>query len=58
MHLDRLAIISGAKPWLVALRFGGMALLFAAISVASTVIIRTLQGQEKAQRLFIQARTS
>ena len=58
IHLDRLALITGIKPWLGALRFGGMALLFTAITVALTVIIRTLQAQEKTLRGFIQARTA
>ena len=58
IHLDRLALIQGIRPWLGALRIGGMALLFTAITVALTVIIRTLQGQEMVLRRFIQARTS
>lgn len=58
IHLDRLAIITGVKPWLGALRFAGMSLVFTAITVSLTVVIRTLQGQEKALRGFIQARTS
>ena len=56
IHLDRLAIITGVKPWLGALRLTGMTLLFTAITVALTVIIRTLQGQEMVLRRFIQAR--
>ena len=58
IHLDRLALITGIKPWLGALRLAGMTLLFTAITLALTVVIRTLQGQEKALRNFIQARTS
>jgi hypothetical protein len=51
-------LITGIKPWLGALRLAGMALLFTAITVALTVVIRTLQGQEKVLRGFIKARTS
>ncbi len=58
IHLDRLAIITGVKPWLGALRFAGMSLVFTAITLSLTVVIRTLQGQEMALRNFIQARTS
>ncbi len=51
-------MIQGIRPPLGALRIGGMALLFSAITVALTLIIRTLQGQEMVLRRFIQARTS
>lgn len=56
--LNQLGIITGVKPWLSALMFAGMALLFTAITVALTVIIRTLQHQEKALRAFVSARTA
>jgi hypothetical protein len=56
--LRQLGVITGAKPWLAALRYTGMAFIFTAITVALTVIIRTLQHQEKTLRGFIQARTA
>jgi len=55
--LRQLGVIQGAKPWLAALRYTGMALVFTAITIALTVIIRTLQHQEKALRKFVQARS-
>ena len=55
--LRQLGVITGAKPWLAALRYTGMAFVFTAITVALTVIIRTLQHQEKTLRKFIQARS-
>jgi hypothetical protein len=56
--LRQLGVIQGAKPWLAALRYTGMALVFTAITVALTVIIRTLQHQEKTLRNFVQAKLS
>ena len=53
--LRQLGVIQGVKPWLTALRYAGMALIFTAITVALTVIIRALQHQEKGLRKFIQA---
>jgi hypothetical protein len=58
VELQNLGIIQGIKPWLGALRFAGMALLFTAITVSLTVIIRTLQAQEMVLRGFIRARTA
>ena len=55
--LRQLGVIQGVKPWLAALRYAGMAFIFTAITVAMTVIIRTLQYQEKGLRKFIQARS-
>ena len=56
--LGQLAQITAALPWLNALRFAGMALLFTAITLAVTVIIRTLQMQEQSLGRFIQMRTA
>jgi len=56
--LQQLGLIKAVTPWLGALRFFGMALLFTAITVALTVIIRTLQHQEKTLRGFIKARSA
>lgn len=56
--LGQLGLIQGVKPWLAALRYLGMAFIFTAITVALSVIIRTLQHQEKTLRGFIKARTS
>jgi hypothetical protein len=58
IELQRLGFITGIKPWLGALRFAGMALLFTAITVAVTVMIRTLQAQERNLRGFVKARTA
>jgi hypothetical protein len=58
VELQNLGIIQGIKPWLGALRFAGMSLLFTAITVSLTVIIRTLQAQEMVLRGFIRARTA
>lgn len=54
--LAQLGVITGALPWLAALRFLGMSFLFTGITVALTVIIRTLQHQEKTLQTFINAR--
>jgi hypothetical protein len=56
--LRQLGAIKGTLPWLGALRFLGMAFLFTAITVALTVIIRTLQHQEQTLRSFIAARSN
>ena len=56
VELNQLGLIQGVKPWLAALRYLGMALLFSGITVAVTVIIRTLQHQEKSLRNFVKAR--
>ena len=50
--LAQLGIIKATLPWLNALRFLGMALLFTGITLPLTVIIRTLQFQEKALLKF------
>ncbi|MCK5314513.1 MAG: hypothetical protein KAJ53_05295 [Anaerolineales bacterium] len=55
--LNQLRTIVNTLPWLNALRFTGMALLFTAITVALTVVIRTLQFQEKSLEKFLQAKT-
>ena len=55
--LQQLGVIKGTLPWLGALRFLGMAFLFTAITVALTVIIRTLQHQEQTLKRFIAARS-
>jgi hypothetical protein len=56
--LRQLGAFQGVKPWLSALRYTGMAFVFTAITVALTVIIRTLQHQEKTLRNFVRARTA
>ena len=56
--LAQLGAIKFAGPWLAALRFTGMTLLFTAITVALTVIIRTLQFQEKSLQRFLDAHSS
>jgi magnesium-transporting ATPase (P-type) len=56
--LNQLGTIQGVKPWLSALRYTGMAFVFSAITVALTIVIRTLQHQEKTLRNFIIARTA
>jgi len=53
--LNQLAVIKGSLPWLAALRFLGMGLVLTAITVALTVIIRTLQMQNKVLSRFVQA---
>jgi len=57
IELLQLGFIQGIKPWLGALRFAGMGMIFTAITVALTVIIRTLQAQKKILRGFIKARS-
>lgn len=56
--LNQLRVIKATLPWLGFLRFLGMSLLFTAITVALTVIIRTLQHQEQNLRDFVAARTA
>ncbi len=56
--LEQLGFITSTLPWLNALRFFGMAFLFTAITVALTVVIRTLQAQEKILNKFYQVRSS
>lgn len=56
--LAQLGLISGVQPWVGSLRFMGMALLFTAVTVALTVILRTLQAQEISLRNFVQARVT
>jgi hypothetical protein len=58
VELNQLAVVTGVKPILAALRFLGMAFIFSAIIMALTVIIRTLQHQEKTIMKFVQARTA
>ena len=56
--LRQLGLIKGTLPILAALRFGGMAFLFTGITIALSVIIRTLQHQENSLRTFVhQVRT-
>jgi hypothetical protein len=54
--LNQLGLIKGTLPWLGFLRFLGMATLFTGITIALTVIIRTLQYQEKTLVTFVRAR--
>ena len=56
--LQQLGVIKASLPWLAALRFLGMGMLLTAITVALTVIIRTLQFQNKTLSSFAQASTS
>ncbi len=55
--LTQLGIITSTLPWLGFLRFLGMSLLFTGITIALTVIIRTLQFQERTLQKFVAART-
>ena len=55
--LAQLSVIKATLPWLTALRFLGMSLVFSAITVALTVIIRTLQHQEKTLNNYVQLRS-
>lgn len=55
--LSQLAVIQQSLPWLNFLRFLGMAFLFTGITVALTVIIRTLQFQERVLENFVQTQT-
>ena len=56
--LNQLRVITTTLPWLSFLRFLGMAFLFSAITVALSVIIRTLQLQEKSLTRFIAAQSA
>ncbi|MCP4420570.1 MAG: hypothetical protein GY805_28520 [Chloroflexi bacterium] len=55
--LSQLGAIKATLPWLTLLRFLGMSLIFTAITVSLTVIIRTLQHQEQSLRDFVAARS-
>lgn len=55
--LDQLSTIVRTLPWLNALRFAGMAFLFTGITLALSVVIRTLQFQDKSLAKFVQAKT-
>ncbi len=55
--LAQLGVIKTTLPWLSFLRFAGMSLLFTAITVALSVIIRTLQFQEKQLDNFVRAQS-
>jgi hypothetical protein len=56
--LQQLGVIQASLPWLAALRFLGMGLVLTAITMALTVIIRTLQYQNKSLSNFVQASSS
>jgi hypothetical protein len=56
--LNSLQLIQASLPWFSVLRFAGMALLFSGVTLAITVIIRTLQFQENALEKFIQAQST
>lgn len=56
--LAQLGTIKATMPWLAALRYGGMAFLLTGITVALTVVIRSLQHQETTLRQFVQAKTA
>lgn len=56
--LTRLGSIQSNAQWIAFFRFLGMGLLFTGITVALTVIIRTLQHQEQSIKRFLKARTS
>ena len=53
--LAQLGLTQFTLPWLSFFRLLGMAFLFAGITVALAVIIRTLQSQEKTLQKFLQA---
>ena len=53
--LAQLGVITSTLPWLGAIRITGMALLFTAITVALTVIIRTLQTQEQILTSYVKS---
>jgi hypothetical protein len=55
--LNQPGLITGMLPWLGFFRFAGMAFVFTAITLALTVIIRTLQTQENLLNKFVQARS-
>lgn len=54
--LAQFGTLSGSLKWLAALRFLGMAMLFTGITVALTVILRTLQTQEMMLAGFLEAK--
>ena len=56
--LQQLGTIQATLPWLTFLRFLGMALLLTAITAALTVIIRTLQMQNKLLSGFVQKKAA
>jgi hypothetical protein len=56
--LQQLGTITAALPWVNFFKFVGMALLFTAITVALTVVVRTLQTQEMVLRRFVDARSA
>jgi hypothetical protein len=56
--LAQLGAIVSTLPWISFVRWLGMAFLFTGITVALTVIIRTLQHQNKTLQTFIDARQS
>lgn len=56
--LQQLGVIKASLPWLAALRFLGMALVLSAITLALTVIIRTLQFQNNTLSNFVQTSSS
>jgi hypothetical protein len=51
--LSQLGTITATLPWLEALRVSGMAFILTAITLAVSVVVRTLQHQERALRTFI-----
>ena len=53
--LAQLGTIASTLPWISFVRWLGMAFLFTGITVALTVIIRTLQHQNETLRTFIGA---
>ncbi len=55
--LNQLGLITGTLPWFGVLRFLGMALLFTGITVALTVVIRTLQFQERVLTRFVRSQS-
>ena len=58
MLLNQLGLIVSTLRWLNVLFFLGMDFLFSPITVALTVLIRTLQFQERALDKFLQAARS
>lgn len=55
--LAQLGVITATLPWLGVLRFLGMALVLTAITVALSVVIRSLQVQEQSIKRFLKAQT-
>jgi hypothetical protein len=55
--LNQLALIQHSLPWIGFLRYLGTAFHLIGITVALTVIIRTLQFQEQTLKNFIEARS-